>query len=204
MVEAHLGISCKSCKASPIRGARFKCTVCPNVNLCVDCYALRATVHPDHELVRIETMDYLEPSRSASARSSISLADSGRHLLQEALIERELADQDLIVELERRSPATDEATPSSLGLSCAPDEDDPRFLLIEDIQLRSPAAEWNDRQDRSQPWGTFMLIGDEIKDRGRLNGRSWGFYKHGRDSLPSPEKRPRYIVILPMLPQQGG
>ena len=173
MVEAHLGIACTSCKTSPIRGTRFKCSVCAKINLCLDCYALRATVHPDHEFLRIETADYLEPSRSTSVRSNLSVADSGRHLLQEALVERELASQDLIVEL-RRSQAREDVS-DSLGLCCAPDEDDPSdpsgpsVLLIEDILPGSPAAEWNNRQDTSQPWGTFMLIGDEIKE---INGKT--------------------------------
>ena len=35
--------------------------------------------------------------------------------------------------------------------------------------LGTPAAEWNDRQDTSQPWGTFILIGDEIKE---VNGKT--------------------------------
>ena len=132
MVQAHVGISCASCRAKPIRGPRFKCSECSNFNLCADCYALRATIHPNHELVRVEITDYLQPTRLPSTRSNISVADSGRHLFQEALVERELADQDLIVELSRSN--TGEAA-NSLGLCCAPDEDDAAVLLIQDIQM---------------------------------------------------------------------
>ena len=33
----HLGTSCSLCTASPIKGARFKCTTCADFNLCEDC-----------------------------------------------------------------------------------------------------------------------------------------------------------------------
>ncbi|CAE7283832.1 RBCK1 [Symbiodinium sp. CCMP2592] len=171
MVESHIGVSCISCRTKPIRGPRFQCSICPKVNLCHDCYPLRATVHPDHDFLRIETADYLEPTRSSSVRSNLSLADSGRHLLQEALVERELASQDLIVELVRTTDdtASSSAEIDSFGLCCAADEEDENVVLIEDILSGSPAADWNIDQDRTQPWGTFMLIGDEIK---QVNGKT--------------------------------
>ncbi|KAI9026363.1 hypothetical protein DFJ74DRAFT_37042 [Hyaloraphidium curvatum] len=39
------GVVCDGCEASPIVGNRFKCTTCPDYDLCSNCYPKRAELH---------------------------------------------------------------------------------------------------------------------------------------------------------------
>lgn len=43
----HIGIKCNNCNINPIKGARYKCTICECYNLCEDCYD--KGIHGDHE-----------------------------------------------------------------------------------------------------------------------------------------------------------
>jgi len=45
-------VQCDGCNMKPIRGARFKCTVCPDYDLCAACEAKK--VHPEHLLRRVQ------------------------------------------------------------------------------------------------------------------------------------------------------
>jgi hypothetical protein len=50
----HHGVSCDGCKASPIEGVRFKCSVCPNFDLCAKCEEA-GNKHPsDHVLLKMK------------------------------------------------------------------------------------------------------------------------------------------------------
>jgi next-to-BRCA1 protein 1 len=51
----HFGITCDGCEKSPITGIRYKCTTCPNYDLCEACEAKKTTVHPEHTFNKIET-----------------------------------------------------------------------------------------------------------------------------------------------------
>lgn len=44
----HQGIRCAGCSMDPLRGDRFKCSVCKDYDLCEWCYDEKATVHPNH------------------------------------------------------------------------------------------------------------------------------------------------------------
>jgi len=48
----HRGVTCDSCGASPIVGVRFKCTVCPNFDLCKACEA-KGEHAPSHPLLQL-------------------------------------------------------------------------------------------------------------------------------------------------------
>jgi len=49
----HHGITCDGCQVCPIQGIRWKCTVCPDYDLCDKCHT--AEVHKDHSFVKKET-----------------------------------------------------------------------------------------------------------------------------------------------------
>lgn len=62
----HKGITCSNCKATDIKGIRYKCTSCSNYNLCETCEALNThDIHhifikiriptPEHELLPLLT-----------------------------------------------------------------------------------------------------------------------------------------------------
>jgi len=52
--EVHLGVTCDGCNTSPITGVRYKCSVCPDYDLCEACEAKGAAVHPAHHaLIKI-------------------------------------------------------------------------------------------------------------------------------------------------------
>ena len=40
MNKVHRGVSCDHCSTSPIRGIRYKCSCCPDYDLCGDCMCL--------------------------------------------------------------------------------------------------------------------------------------------------------------------
>jgi len=44
----HCGVTCDGCGAMPILGPRFKCTECPDYDLCGACYIRKDTLHPGH------------------------------------------------------------------------------------------------------------------------------------------------------------
>jgi len=46
--QTHFGVACDGCHQTPIVGQRFKCTVCPNYDLCESCNA--KGVHKEHAL----------------------------------------------------------------------------------------------------------------------------------------------------------
>lgn len=48
----HRGVTCDGCGASPIAGVRFKCTVCPNFDLCKTCEA-KGQHAPSHPLLQL-------------------------------------------------------------------------------------------------------------------------------------------------------
>jgi len=41
----HHGVACDHCGASPIVGPRFKCTICPNYDLCGNCFPQKMSIH---------------------------------------------------------------------------------------------------------------------------------------------------------------
>jgi len=49
----HQGIICDGCQASPIVGTRFKCTVCPDFDLCETCEA-KGAHQGDHPLMKLK------------------------------------------------------------------------------------------------------------------------------------------------------
>jgi len=52
----HRGVECDGCKVSPIRGIRYKCTVCKNFDLCSTCEA--AKIHDsNHPLLKMTVGD---------------------------------------------------------------------------------------------------------------------------------------------------
>lgn len=50
----HSMVTCDGCHASPIKGPRFKCKVCPDYDLCQHCFAKKAEIHENHDFERID------------------------------------------------------------------------------------------------------------------------------------------------------
>lgn len=51
--DIHFGVTCDGCSVSPIQGTRYKCTVCPNYDLCDSCEA--ENKHPaGHPLIKLK------------------------------------------------------------------------------------------------------------------------------------------------------
>lgn len=51
--RVHVGVTCDSCEMCPIVGVRYKCSVCPNYDLCEACEA--KGVHKEHTFVKINS-----------------------------------------------------------------------------------------------------------------------------------------------------
>jgi len=50
--EVHHGVTCDGCKTYPITGSRFKCTTCPDYDLCASCNSQGK--HKEHTLNKVE------------------------------------------------------------------------------------------------------------------------------------------------------
>jgi hypothetical protein len=51
----HIGVFCNGCMKNNIAGARYKCLVCKDFDLCEDCEAKTAPVHDDtHVFIKIK------------------------------------------------------------------------------------------------------------------------------------------------------
>lgn len=50
--EVHYGVTCDSCNAYPIVGNRYKCSVCPDYDLCQTCHSQEK--HKEHTLNKVE------------------------------------------------------------------------------------------------------------------------------------------------------
>jgi len=62
-VAIHHGVTCDGCNQSPIKGARFKCKICPDFDLCEDCES--KDIHPaDHPMYKLR----MERARSPRAQ----------------------------------------------------------------------------------------------------------------------------------------
>jgi hypothetical protein len=54
----HRGVTCDMCRVSPITGLRYKCTVCPDFDMCESCEAKR--LHPaDHPVIKLRSERHL-------------------------------------------------------------------------------------------------------------------------------------------------
>jgi hypothetical protein len=54
----HTGIACSRCRASPVIGTCYRCTLCTErrpVNLCGQCYAVRAQHHQCHSFAQLSS-----------------------------------------------------------------------------------------------------------------------------------------------------
>lgn len=52
--EVHSGVACDGCRQYPLQGIRYKCTVCPDYDLCSSCEA-KGLHPPEHNLIKIKT-----------------------------------------------------------------------------------------------------------------------------------------------------
>eukprot|EP00448_Togula_jolla_P005049 CAMPEP_0170606414 /NCGR_PEP_ID=MMETSP0224-20130122/20500_1 /TAXON_ID=285029 /ORGANISM="Togula jolla, Strain CCCM 725" /LENGTH=444 /DNA_ID=CAMNT_0010931495 /DNA_START=101 /DNA_END=1435 /DNA_ORIENTATION=- len=50
---SHLAVECDGCGTSPVKGPRFKCTSCPDYDLCSTCYLKKDELHNCHDFETI-------------------------------------------------------------------------------------------------------------------------------------------------------
>lgn len=80
--ETNTGIICDACRQESFRGPRYKCTQCPDYDLCEDCYDAG---HHDssHSFWRLEKMDSIpvvrQPRGSHNSSTSPSAQPHGSH-----------------------------------------------------------------------------------------------------------------------------
>jgi len=65
--EVHTGVRCDGCSAEPIRGVRYKCSVCSNYDLCQQCET--KNVHPEHPFLKIRASETTSESESGTAQA---------------------------------------------------------------------------------------------------------------------------------------
>ena len=68
----HEGIKCEKCKICPIIGERYKCSVCPNYNLCSKCEEKNFDLneHP-HDFIRMRKVEKIEKKNANDKDNSI-------------------------------------------------------------------------------------------------------------------------------------
>lgn len=77
-IDSHNGINCDGCKKANFSGARYRCSTCPDYDLCSDCILRCSSLHqPDHLFLRIDTP--IEPS---SAPPQIANRENWVHNVQ--------------------------------------------------------------------------------------------------------------------------
>jgi len=65
--QVHTGVRCDGCDCEPIRGVRFKCSVCANYDLCQKCEA--KNVHPEHPFLKIRESERTSETETPSVSS---------------------------------------------------------------------------------------------------------------------------------------
>jgi len=53
MIKSHKGIKCNSCERKNIKGERFHCLNCENINICDECYNSKKHTY-NHNLIVIK------------------------------------------------------------------------------------------------------------------------------------------------------
>jgi len=59
-------VRCDGCNAEPIRGIRYKCSVCSNYDLCQQCET--KNVHPEHPMIKIRASESSDQADQADQR----------------------------------------------------------------------------------------------------------------------------------------
>jgi hypothetical protein len=74
--EVHSGVRCDGCNVEPIRGVRYKCSVCSNYDLCQGCES--KNVHSEHPFLKIRASDTSSETSSEAGESVQSESPWGR------------------------------------------------------------------------------------------------------------------------------
>ncbi|KDO34796.1 hypothetical protein SPRG_00857 [Saprolegnia parasitica CBS 223.65] len=90
----HRNVRCDGCNQSPVVGYRFKCSICPNYDLCAGCY-LAKTHDVDHAFLRFADVagagDLLPPRASTAAVALVpDMALVGTHVWKASALLSEL------------------------------------------------------------------------------------------------------------------
>jgi hypothetical protein len=56
----HNHVACDNCCVEPIMGVRHKCLVCPNYDLCHECFQIEPHPHPGHEYLTVPSRQWIQ------------------------------------------------------------------------------------------------------------------------------------------------
>mmetsp|Transcript_91937 Transcript_91937/g.256122 ORF Transcript_91937/g.256122 Transcript_91937/m.256122 type:complete len:1055 (-) Transcript_91937:12-3176(-) len=78
--EVHYGVTCGRCSVNPIRGDRFKCSICESYDLCETCYERKAEVHPGNHRFFVQKVVQSKPTPQAEDQLPTLPAESSSQL----------------------------------------------------------------------------------------------------------------------------
>lgn len=84
----HVGVICDGCNVRDFSGTRYRCTTCPDYDLCSACHDRHSEIHPEHSFVAIQTpsrpLRATIPNISRGARQTLlAIIEVGMEALQE-------------------------------------------------------------------------------------------------------------------------
>lgn len=133
-VGVHHGVTCDTCRASPLTGVRYKCGTCPDFDFCPSCFhGTPAHAHTNFRALTRESDTFEDVTRHAVAESAASTgnksSDAALMRVLRALLSRSWQRADTVPLARSAATATDARHAQESGDACL------RLLLALQRQL---------------------------------------------------------------------